>query len=117
MRLRTTAAAALGALALVVSLPGSANAATAEGQFAYTYTTTSGHRQAVVLLDPPSRECVTLPGVADPNTSEPADTPWNNTGSTATVFTGPDCDGAHYTLRPDGGRASSRLKLRSVVFS
>ncbi len=115
MRLRTTAAAALGALALIVTLPGSANAA--EGQFAYTYTTPSGHRQAVVLLDPPSRECVTLPGLNDADTSDSADTPWNNTGSTATVFTGPDCDGAYYTLRPDGGHASSRLKLRSVVFS
>lgn len=115
MRLRTTAAAALGALALIVSLPGSASAA--DGDFTYTYTTSHGYRQTVALLDPPSRECVTLPGLADPDSSEPADTPWNNTGSTATVFTGPDCDGAHYTLRPDGGHASSRLKLRSVVFS
>ncbi|MFJ1894678.1 MULTISPECIES: hypothetical protein [unclassified Streptomyces] len=115
MRLRTTAAAALGALALVVSLPGSASAA--DGEFAYTYTTPLGHRQAVALLAPPSRDCVTLPGVADPKTSDPADKPWNNTDATATVFTGPDCTGDHYTLRPNGGNASSRLKLRSVVFS
>ncbi|MEV7401040.1 hypothetical protein AB0N93_11670 [Streptomyces sp. NPDC091267] len=115
MRLRTTAAAALGALSLIVSLPGSASAA--DGHFSYTYTASDGSRQTGLLVDPPSRECVTLPEVADPEVTFPADTPWNNTDSTATVFSGPDCDGAYYTLRPNGGHASDRLKLRSVLFS
>lgn len=46
----------------------------------------------------------------------PAHSPRNLTKSTATVFTGLRCDGEHYTLDP-GKSASSRLKLRSVVFS
>lgn len=115
MRLRTTVAAALGALALVVTLPGSASAA--QGDFTYTYTAQDGSRQQTGLINPPSRQCITLPGAADPGRTLPADTPWNNTDATATVFTGPDCDGDYFTLRPDGGHASSRLKLRSVVFS
>ncbi|WP_406450522.1 hypothetical protein OG782_13155 [Streptomyces sp. NBC_00876] len=115
MRFRTTAAAALGALALIVSLPGSASAA--DGHFTYEYTAFDGSKQTGFLFDPPSRECITLPEVADPGSSYPADTPWNHTDATATVFTGPDCDGAYFTLRPFGGHASERLKLRSVVFS
>ncbi|MFF1839518.1 hypothetical protein ACFVXE_35915 [Streptomyces sp. NPDC058231] len=115
MRLRTTVAAALGALALIVTLPTSAGAAT--GDFVYRYTGPDGTPQYVSLFDPPSRQCITLPEVADPDASSPADTPWNETDSTATVFTGVDCQGTYFTLRPLGGHASERLKLRSVVFS
>ncbi|MFE7788429.1 hypothetical protein [Streptomyces sp. NPDC057460] len=115
MRLRTTVAAALGALALVVTLPTSASATV--GVFAYRYTGLDGTPQIAELVNPPSGECVTLPEVADPNSSNPADSPWNFTASTATVFTGPDCDGEDFSLRPFGGHASERLKLRSVVFS
>ncbi|MER7812725.1 hypothetical protein [Streptomyces sp900116325] len=115
MRLRTTVAAVLGALALVVTVPTSASASV--GLFAYRYTGLDGTPQIAELINPPSGECVTLPEVADPNSSNPADSPWNYTVSTATIFTGPDCDGDHYSLRPLGGHASERLKLRSVVFS
>ncbi|MFB7848142.1 MULTISPECIES: hypothetical protein [unclassified Streptomyces] len=115
MRLRSTVAAALGALALVVALPASAHAAT--GDFSYTYTGLDGSPRVGFLIDPPSRVCITLPEVADPGSSYPAHTPQNLTDSSATVFTGPGCQGDYFTLRPDGGHASSRLKLRSVVFS
>ncbi|MEW2488209.1 hypothetical protein [Streptomyces sp. NPDC048411] len=115
MRLRTTVAAALGALALVVTLPTSADAAS--GDFLYRFTGLDGTPQYAGLIDPASRECITLPEVADPGSSNPADSPWNFTDSTATVFTDPDCEGAFFTLRPFGGHASKRLKLRSVVFS
>lgn len=67
-------------------------------------------------MDPPSRECVTLPEVEDPST-EPAHSPRNRTDATATVFTGPHCTGDWFSLRPHVGHASERLKLRSVVFS
>lgn len=115
MRLRSTVAAAFGALALIVAVPASADAAT--GDFSYTYTDLDGLPQIGFLLDPPSRMCITLPEVADPSSSNPAHTPWNFTDSSATVFSGPDCEGDYFTLRPAGGHASSRLKLRSVVFS
>ncbi|MEU2129405.1 hypothetical protein ACFC5Z_12470 [Streptomyces sp. NPDC056004] len=115
MRLRSTVAAAFGALALIVAVPASADAAT--GDFSYTYTGLDGSPQIGFLLDPPSRVCITLPEVADPSSSNPAHTPWNFTDSSATVFSGPGCEGDYFTLRPDGGHASSRLKLRSVVFS
>ncbi|MFJ7194940.1 MULTISPECIES: hypothetical protein [unclassified Streptomyces] len=115
MRLRSTVAAALGALALIVAVPTSAGAAT--GDFRYTYTGLDGSPQFGFLVDPPSRMCITLPEVADPGSTNPAHTPWNFTDSSATVFSGPDCEGDYFTLRPNGGHASERLKLRSVVFS
>ncbi|MGW4379197.1 hypothetical protein [Kitasatospora sp. NPDC004531] len=114
MHLRRTAAAALASFALLFATP--CPAAAAVGEFRYTYISDFGNRESGVLIDPGSRECITLPEVADPGSSEPAFAPQNFTHSTATVFTGPDCDGDYYSLRP-GGRASDRLKLRSVVFS
>ncbi|MEV7235842.1 hypothetical protein AB0N06_18155 [Streptomyces sp. NPDC051020] len=115
MRLRTTVAATLGALALIVTLPTSADAGS--GDFLYRFTGLDGTPQYTGLTDPASRECITLPEVADPGSSNPANSPRNYTDSTATVFTGPDCEGVFFTLRPFGGHASERLKLRSVVFS
>ena len=115
MRIRSTLAVALAAGALIVAMPSIANAAT--GDFSYKFVDSQGIRQTATMTDPPSGECVTLPEVADPGTSTPADEPRNDTDATATVFTGPDCDGDYFTLRPLGGHASNRLKLRSVVFS
>lgn len=116
MRLRSTLAAALGAVALLVSLPGSASASSAAvGEFHYVYTDIAGHPQPGKLVNPPSRRCITIPEAAGEYVP-PAHSPRNATKSTATVFTGPRCDGDHYTLDP-GKSASSRLKLRSVVFS
>lgn len=110
MRLRTTFAAAACAVGIALSFPVSAHAA--DGPFFYSY----GDGRVGVLDSPPSRECVTLPEVAD-DSVPPAYAPQNATDSTATVFTGADCTGEHYALRPHGAPASARLKLRSVVFS
>jgi hypothetical protein len=110
VRIRTTFAAAACAVGIALSFPVSAHAA--DGPFFYSY----GDGRTGVLDSPPSRECVTLPEVADESVP-PAHTPYNGTDSAATVFTGADCTGDHFTLRPDGGHASARLKLRSVVFS
>jgi hypothetical protein len=115
MRLRQTAAAALGALALVVTLPGSAHAAS--GEFIYSYRDVHGNVQRAALVDPASRECHTLAEVADPELTEPAFSPRNRTDASATVFTEPDCRGDYFTLRPHTGQGSERLKVRSVVFS
>ncbi|QHF94294.1 hypothetical protein DEH18_11030 [Streptomyces sp. NHF165] len=113
MRLRTCAATGLGAVALALTLATPAGATT--GDFAYTYGTPDGPRQQV-LHDLPSRECVTLPQAASPGTP-PAHSPRNRTGSTAVAFTGPDCTGEHFSMRPGTGYGSERLKLRSVLLS
>ncbi|RDG35489.1 hypothetical protein [Streptomyces corynorhini] len=113
MRTRTALVAALGALTLLVSAAGSASAA--EGEFGYVYTGLDGLPHDGVLVNPPDWVCVTLPEAAGEYVP-PADSPRNGTDSRATLFTGPDCDGARYTLAP-GGSASSRLKLRSVRFT
>ncbi|WP_344637893.1 hypothetical protein [Kitasatospora cystarginea] len=115
MRLRNAATAATAALLLVLTVPASAGAA--QGEFTYRFIGLDGSPQIGRLIDPPSRVCVNLPEVADPNDSEPADTPRNRTASTATVFKDADCGGDHFSLRPFTGHASERLKFRSVVFS
>ncbi|MFE2559029.1 hypothetical protein ACFXGT_23975 [Streptomyces sp. NPDC059352] len=114
MRLRHSVAAACGALALTAALATPAHAAT--GDFSYRFVGVSGDPQAVTLHDPASGECVTLAEAADPNASEPAFAPHNDTDAFAIVFTEPDCTGDSWTLRPHGRPATDRLKLRSVVF-
>lgn len=114
MRLRHSLAAACGALALTAVLASPAHAAT--GDFTYKYTGLSGDRLSGGLPDPASGECITLEQVAEPDVSEPAFAPHNSTDEYAVVFTGPDCTGDSWTLRPHGNPATDRLKLRSVVF-
>ncbi|MET4920873.1 hypothetical protein P3L51_00560 [Streptomyces sp. PSRA5] len=114
MRLRTSVAATVGALALVITLPASAGAA--EGDFTYQHNDQAGIAQTSGLMDPQSRECITLPEVQDEQ-SAAAHSPRNNTDATATVFEGADCEGLHFSLQPNGGQASEQLKVRSVVFS
>ncbi|ATL27012.1 hypothetical protein [Streptomyces formicae] len=115
MRLRTTVAAALGALALVITLPTSASAAT--GDFSYRFTGLDGTPQSATLQDPQSPGCVVLPEVADPGSSEPAFAPHNDTDVWVMVFTEPNCTGDSWTLRPHGNPATDRLKLRSVFLT
>ncbi|MGW8505961.1 hypothetical protein [Streptomyces sp. CLCI03] len=114
MRLRQAAVAAFGAFTLLLTLPTSASAAT--GEFQYTVTGLDGRPLVVILEDPESRQCITLPEVADPAASSPAHSPRNRTTSAATVFTEPGCEGDFFTLRPLTGHGSARLQLRSVVF-
>ncbi|MEE1752332.1 hypothetical protein [Streptomyces sp. SP18CS02] len=113
-RLRTSLAAALGALTLLVAVPGPASAAS--GQFRYTYVTDEGYEAVGFFFDPPSGQCVNLPG-AGSDDLPPAYAPKNLTDASATVFLAAGCAGdTFYTLRPGGG-ASDRLLVRSVVFS
>ncbi|WAL94929.1 hypothetical protein [Streptomyces sp. Je 1-369] len=115
MRLRHTLAAALGAFALVITLPTSATAAT--GDFSYKFAGPDGHPRKVTFHNPPSPGCIPLAEVADPGSTEPAFAPHNNTDEWATVFTEPDCTGDSWTLRPHGKPATDRLKLRSVLLT
>ncbi|GAB7032058.1 hypothetical protein AB0G35_33970 [Streptomyces sp. NPDC021749] len=114
-RAGTVVATAFGSLALAVALPAS-SAGAATGPFSYVYNDASGAQHLGLLVDPPSLECITLPEVADRDVP-PAHTPRNYTSSTATVFAGADCTGDYFSLRANGGHASERLKVRSVVFS
>ncbi|MGW1840123.1 hypothetical protein [Streptomyces sp. NPDC002067] len=114
MRLRHTVAAALGALALAVTLP-AASAQAATGSFTYLIDAPDSAVRVGTLADPPTGVCVTLPEVAQEWVA-PAHTPRNDTSDFATVFTGPGCDGDSFTLRPHGGHATERLKFRSVLF-
>ncbi|MEV0255392.1 hypothetical protein AB0H82_14195 [Streptomyces sp. NPDC050732] len=111
MRPRHTVAALLGALALTVTLPTSASAT--GGAFHYKFVEDGTVRYAT-LHHPASPACITLPEVADDDTSKPAFAPYNDTDATAIVFEDADCGGDHWTLKPHGKPATDRLKLRSV---
>ncbi|MFH7599327.1 hypothetical protein WDV06_30150 [Streptomyces racemochromogenes] len=115
MRLRRASIAALGAFTLLLAVPQSASAAI--GEFQYTYIGLDGKPHVRLLLDPLSRECITLPEAADPDLSQPAHSPRNRTNTTATVFSDIECDGEFYALRPLVGRGNADMKFRSVVFS
>ncbi|KOU20297.1 hypothetical protein [Streptomyces sp. WM6368] len=114
MRLRHAAVAAFGAATLLLTIPTSASAA--QGQFQYTVTGLDGRPLRVVLDNPRSGECITLPEVADPSASSPAHSPRNRTNEPVLVFTEPDCTGREYRLRAGTGYGTERLELRSVVF-
>ncbi|WP_329031059.1 MULTISPECIES: hypothetical protein [unclassified Streptomyces] len=115
MRLRHTAAVAIGALALLVAQPGTASAAA--GDFSYDFAGLDGMPRTVILHDPPSPGCVTLPEVADTRSAEPAFAPDNDTDEWVMVFSEPDCTGDSWTLRPHGNPTTDRLKLRSVYLT
>lgn len=108
----TVSAAVAAAFGLLLSAPGAAVAAT--GQFRYGYTGDAGRRVERTVPDPADGRCVYLPGVSLPDEPE-GDSPVNGTDRYATMFTDTGCVGARYTLRP-GGKATARLKLRSVRF-
>jgi hypothetical protein len=108
MRLRNAVLAAVGALTLVLAVPGSALGAT--GHFQYEV----GPGIARALSNPPSRDCINLPGATE---EDPAFSPWNDTDATAVVFLDEDCHGDTFYVMPPGKRLGPRLKLRSVSFS
>ncbi|MFD7582518.1 hypothetical protein [Kitasatospora sp. NPDC059803] len=110
MRLRNTALAVASAVALILAVPTSANAAV--GDFLYKVGRLPGVPAG--LADPESRECINLFGATE---ADPAFAPENLTRSTATVFLDFDCEGDVYYVMNPGKKLGDRLKLRSVIFS
>ncbi|MFE9118992.1 hypothetical protein [Streptomyces sp. NPDC007172] len=114
MRLRHALVSACGALALIATLGAPAHAAT--GHFDYKYIGLDGRPHKGTLVNPEDIVCITIPEVADPDSSRPAFAPHNRTDMSARVFTEPDCSGLSWTLKPHGKPATDRLELRSVAF-
>ncbi|PKV90150.1 hypothetical protein [Streptomyces sp. TLI_146] len=114
MRLRHTVGTALGALALVVTVPTSANAAT--GEFSYTYVDLNGANQFGYLENPLSGVCLEIPEATLP-TQQPAFSAQNRTDKTASTFSEPLCQGTRYTVKARTGVGNARQKFRSVRFS
>lgn len=108
MRLRNAALAVASAVALVLAVPMSANAAV--GEFLYKV----GPGVPAGIADPQSGKCINLFGVTE---KDPAFAPENLTTSTATVFLDFDCNGDTFYVMNPGKILGDRLKLRSVIFS
>ncbi|KAA5824944.1 hypothetical protein ABT337_33110 [Saccharopolyspora hirsuta] len=110
MRLRATAAAALGAAGMLLSLPGSALAAEGEFYFKAQY---QGREYVSAISDPAGRICHRL---AVPENS-PAYQVRNETNATAVVFLDSSCaTDTFFTLQP-GQTAPRGVLVRSVLFS
>ncbi|WHT19872.1 hypothetical protein N8J89_01980 [Crossiella sp. CA-258035] len=115
MRRRNTTALLAGIAALMLVLPGTAFAD--DDEFTYRYLDEDGDVHVGSLVDPPSWECIEIPEVADLEDTY-AFRPRNDTDSTAVVFKDHNCGSySFFSLRPDGGKGSDRLKFRSVIFS
>ncbi|KJY28414.1 hypothetical protein [Streptomyces sp. NRRL S-495] len=111
MRLRNTLVAATSAIALVLAVPVSANAA--DGVFRYTYRD-GGSEHRGQLVDPRGGECVDVQGTAG---AEVAYAPANRTNRTAVTFLALGCVGDVYRALDPGDSAGRRLSFRSVLFS
>ncbi|MEW2371425.1 hypothetical protein AB0940_18985 [Streptomyces sp. NPDC006656] len=113
MRPRAMASAAACALTLLLAAPAPASAA--QGDFTYAYNDANG-MQYGSLMNPKSKTCITIPQVADPNSTEPAFSPNNETDKSASVYLNPDCTGSRFSLKAKS-RLASRVKFRSVKFA
>lgn len=121
MKLRNAVAATLGALALTLSMSGSALAAQGDFHYTYTHADAAGaeeQRLESALHDPANDTCINLAGVGLEDGQE-AFGPQNSTDAWVTLYVGVDCDESspQWVLRPNGNRASDRLLVRSVKFS
>ncbi|MFD8146786.1 hypothetical protein [Streptomyces sp. NPDC059708] len=113
MKLRSTLGACLGAVTLVLSMTGSAQAA--EGYFHYKYVDDWGQEQVVTLHDPRSGHCINLYAVGDDD-QVPGYGPHNQTDTAVTVYLGASCQGASWRLKANGNPAKDTLEVRSVRF-
>ncbi|WP_327280612.1 hypothetical protein OG723_38245 [Streptomyces sp. NBC_01278] len=113
MKLRTTLGATLGALTLVLSMAGSAQAA--QGDFHYKYVDGYGQERHVTLHDPHSGKCINLHAVGNDD-ELPGYAPHNKTDTAVTVYLGANCEGPDWRLKAHGKPASDKLEVRSVRF-
>ncbi|MFJ2405253.1 hypothetical protein ACIOUE_28570 [Streptomyces xanthochromogenes] len=114
MRLRHTVGAALGALALIVTLPTSADAAT--GKFSYTFTNEQGKTETDTENNPASHKCIDLLGVDKPEDHSGAWSGRNATDNVATVYTDLECLGTATVIKK-GLTSPPDVKFRSVIFN
>lgn len=110
MRLRATAAA-LGAVGVLLSLPGSALAA--EGDFAYSFQH-EGQVFRTALHDPEGRVCHRLDLLDAVDAS--AYRVHNGTTETAVAFADADCASDAYFVLRAGETAPPGVLVRSVLF-
>lgn len=113
MKLRSTVGACLGALTLVLSMSGSAQAA--EGNFHYKYVDGHGQEQYATLHDPHSGKCINLYPVGDDD-ELPGYGPHNQTDTAVTVYVNANCQGPQWRLKANGAPAKDTLEVRSVRF-
>ncbi|MBW5482513.1 hypothetical protein [Streptomyces bambusae] len=110
MRLRTTAAAVVGALALV--LPASGQAFAADGDFHYTFVDHNGAEQSAQIRDLENDKCLPLEHTS---AAEPAVEVANETDAVALLFDNAECKGEPRAVAGPGERAGD-VHAVAVVF-
>ncbi|GHG56226.1 hypothetical protein [Streptomyces griseocarneus] len=121
MKLRRAASAAVAALALVLMLPGSSDAAT--GTFSYqAWDKKSETMKRFALTDPANdvtKPCHDIPESDDPDTEDYARAPHNETDMYAHIWSETGCVGDHTILKAHGTQEPDdpAFFFRSVYFS
>ncbi|MEU7525044.1 hypothetical protein AB0A74_04870 [Saccharothrix sp. NPDC042600] len=116
MRLRTTLVSTASAVALVLTIAGTASAA--EGEFSYRYTDAAGETRKAELIDPDNAPvCIEVPEVANTPDAH-AFRPRNQTNVRAIGFKASGCVGTDsFELAAKVGRGSDKTLFRSVLFA
>ncbi|UQI48916.1 hypothetical protein M1P56_33695 [Streptomyces sp. HU2014] len=121
MKLRRAASAAVAALALVLMLPGSSDAAT--GKFSYkAWDKTTETFKRFELTDPPNEDtkpCIDIPESDDPDTEDTSNAPHNQTDMYAHLWFETGCQGDHMIVKANGVQEADvpEHQFRSVYFS
>lgn len=110
MRSRHVIGAALGALALIVTMPTPANAL--NGHFKYQYGNVNDPTWGQ-LENPTGGDCHQLPGVE--GTNQDAYAPWNLIKAKVHLFSEEWCEGTYTTIGP-AAQHGAEVKFRSVMF-
>ncbi|MFI1653176.1 hypothetical protein ACH4XT_40490 [Streptomyces avidinii] len=113
MRLRAVTTAAC-ALALVITVPGSASAETS-CIFYYTYTDSAGVEKQTTSEQDPFQTCINIPEATDEVNTKPAHSPINKTHGVAYAYEETECSGAKFVLESDASGGAS-MKFRSMYF-
>lgn len=112
MRIRHAVGAALGALALIITIPTSAHAE-AIGFFKYRYGL-AGSTKWSQLSDPSTAACHNIPEI-EGHPLQNAFAPDNGTDKQAWLFLEEDCDGPH-TVLVQGAKDGPLRLFKSVYF-
>ncbi|WP_058045480.1 hypothetical protein [Streptomyces roseifaciens] len=121
MKFRRAASTAVAALALVLMLPGSSDAAT--GTFSYkAWDKTSETFKRFALTDPANEDtkpCHDIPESDDPDTEDTSNAPHNQTDMYAHLWFETGCKGDHMILKANGELEDDvpENQFRSVYFS
>ncbi|MEV7420175.1 hypothetical protein [Streptomyces sp. NPDC089919] len=113
MRLRTSLAAALGALTLVLTLPTAASASAATGDFTFKYKDVEDVEHSATYTSPEDGDCLALVEVENDEAVGPAYSAVNSTDRLITLYSDLECGGESRDLA--AGQSVSNFTFRTIT--